>query len=296
MKFNTLLALALVLVLATTAFGLERKAFQIKEDFGTAPLYDCALQYYYYSPCPTYSWFWAFTGWAPGDIIGTMFTIGDASTGGWATCDGSLCQTLEQIRILDFAGYGTIYPGQFSVEFDVWCANDAGCPVGGSLWNSGQLDTHFGWNYFVVDPPLCLTSCTTVPGPPPREPRILVTATITGTDGISPAFGLDNISTAIAQGCILHGVGCMPALYPRPYVSHYPAIHSGYYGVNFQYCPPLNFCDGRDTTCVASLCMPDGSNGQQFGFIELAWRIYVVCEGPTAREPSSWSNIKRIYR
>ena len=76
------LALGLVLLLATSAFGLESKAYQLREDFGTEPTYDGALQYYYYIPCPTYSWFWAFTGWAVGDMIGVCFTIGDQGTGG----------------------------------------------------------------------------------------------------------------------------------------------------------------------------------------------------------------------
>ena len=119
---------------------------------------------------------------------------------------------------------------------------------------------------------------------------------MTGSDGVYPAFGMDNISTGIETGCIMHDAGCMPAEYPRPYVSAYPLMHSGYYGPNFQYCPPLNFADGRDTTCATGLCIPDGVAGTQFGFIELAWRIYVICEGPTASEPSSWGNIKRIYK
>jgi hypothetical protein len=78
MKFNAFMVLALVLVLATSAFGLEKKAWQLKDDFGVEPQYDGALQYYYYIPCPTYSWFWAYTGWDIGDIIGVTFCIGDS--------------------------------------------------------------------------------------------------------------------------------------------------------------------------------------------------------------------------
>jgi hypothetical protein len=75
------IAVVLVLMLAPAAFALDEKAYQMSEDFRTEPLYDCTLNYYYYIPCPTYSWFWAFTGWTPGDIIGTCFSIGDQGTG-----------------------------------------------------------------------------------------------------------------------------------------------------------------------------------------------------------------------
>jgi hypothetical protein len=115
------LVLALVLVMATSAFGLEKKAYQMRDDFGTDPLYDCTLNYYYYIPCPTYSWFWAYSGWDPGDIIGMYFTLGDQGTGGAPPCDPLNCQQIEQFRWLDFAGYGTVYPGLFTIEVDVWC-------------------------------------------------------------------------------------------------------------------------------------------------------------------------------
>ncbi len=98
------LALVLVLVLATSVFGFEKKAYQMRDDFGTEPLYDWALQYYYYIPCPTYSWFWAYSGFAPGDIVGAWYTIGDAGTGGYDPCDPEQCMVLEQFRVLDFAG------------------------------------------------------------------------------------------------------------------------------------------------------------------------------------------------
>jgi hypothetical protein len=278
------LVIALVLVLATSAFGLEKKAYQMREDFGTEPQYDGALCYYYYVPCPTYSWFWAFTGWVPGEIIGNNFCIGDQGTNGFAPLDPYNCNTLEIIRILDFAGYGEYYPGLFTVEFDVWCADGQW-----HLWNSGPVETGYAWNYFYVDPPLCLTECTayttdccdvgTLP--------ILVTATHTGTNGIYPAWGMDNISTAVEVACVMHDYGCLPAVYPRTSPCTVGGVHGGYFGSFMgEYLPPLGFADGRDTT-------PDAS---MFGFIELAWRIYVICEGPTATEPSTWGNIKSMYR
>jgi len=279
------IVLALVLVLATSAFAVEKKAYQMREDFGTEPLYDGALQYYYYIPCPTYSWFWAFTGWVPGEIIGECFNIGDEGTGGYGPLDPATCHELEQFRILDFAGYGTVYPGMFTVEFDVYCAPEACCgptaPVT-HLWNSGPVETHYAWNYFLVDPPLCLTPCWDL-----DNFSVVLTATHVGTDGIYPAWGFDNISTAIETGCILHDLGCLPAIYPRGWCGGMdPKVHSGYIGTfPFEYWPPLMFADGRDTT-------PDGT---MFGGIELAWRLYIICEGPTATTPSTWGNIKSMY-
>ena len=84
----------------------------------------------------------------------------------------------------------------------------------------------------------------------------------------------------------MHDIGCLPALYPRPAISHYSTIHSGYYGTNFAYCPPLPIFDGRDTT----------RDGSQYGSIELLWTIYLDCGGPTSNEASTWGGIKSIYR
>ena len=280
------MAIALVLVLATSAFALEKKAYTMRDDFGTEPLYDCTMNYYYYTPCPTYSWFWAFTGWTPGDVVGSMFQVGDISTGTALACDPLQCFKVEQIRLLDFAGYGTVYPGLFTVEFGIYCADAQGCPVGEALWTSGPWETGYAWNYIPVDPPVCLNDCATEIDPVPGYPRILVTATMIGTDATYPAFGFDNISTGIEQACEMHDYSCINALYPRPYVSNYPTIYSGYYGPDFLYCPPQWFCDGRDTTPACD----------QFGFIELAWRLYLICDGPTATEPSTWGNIKSMYR
>jgi hypothetical protein len=280
------LVIALVLVLATSAFGLERKAYQMKEDFGTEPQFAGALQYYCYIPCPTYSWFWAYTGWDPGDIIGMGFDIGKEGTGGFDALDPMNCQTIGQIRILDFAGYGEYYPGLFTVEFDIWCAN------GGPnlhLWNSGPFETGYAWNYIVVDPPVCTYPCLGDCGGH-YGPIVLVTATHTGTNGIYPAWGMDNISTALEVGCVMHDLGCLPAFYPRGPVT--PGVcdgnvHGGFFGAyQWEYLPPLGFADGRDST-------PDVS---QYGYIELAWRIYLDCLGPTAAKPSTWGNIKSMYR
>ena len=87
------------------------------------------------------------------------------------------------------------------------------------------------------------------------------------------------------DGCAMHDRGCLPAVYPRPSTSHYSIIHSGYYGIDFEYVPPLFFLDGADTN----------EDGSIYGFLELAWKISLECEGP-GTEPATWGNIKAIYR
>ena len=133
MMLGMVLAIMIVMVLVSSALGLEARAYQMREDFGSERLYDCVLNYYYYIPCPTYSWFWAWTGWEPGEIIGVFFAIGDIGTFGYEPCCPIGCHQLEQFRVIDFAGYGTSYPGLFTVEFDVYCSDEHGCPVGPAL-------------------------------------------------------------------------------------------------------------------------------------------------------------------
>jgi hypothetical protein len=281
------LVFVLVLVLATSAFGLEKKAYQMRDDFGMEPQYDGMLNYYYYIPCPTYSWFWAYSGWDPGDIVGCGFDIGAQGTGTAPPLDPLNCNHIEYLRVLDFAGYGTAYPGLFTIEFDIWCAE--GGPGALSLWNSGPVECGFAWNYFLVDPPVCVTECLGYCCAD-LEPIILVTATHVGTIGKYPAWGFDNISTSLEVACVMHDYGCLPAVWPRGPVT--PGVcegnvHSGYFGTyQWEFLPPISITDGRDTT----------EDGSQFGYIELAWRIYVICQGPTSTEPSTWGNIKSMYR
>jgi len=286
-----LVAAVLIALLAASAHGLEKRAFQMREDFGTEPLYDCYLNYYYFIPCPTNSWFWAFTGWTPGDVVGVFFTVGDPSMSSpgcdpdYSTCDPYNDHAIDQFKVLDFAGYGTVYPGCFTVVFDIWCSDGQGCPIGPPLWNSGPRELCVrGGNYVDVSPDLPVTHCST--GSPSSYPRFLITATMTGTEGRYPAWVLDNIGTAVRLGCAMHDQGSCPALYPRPGASHYGTMHTGYYGVNFQYCPPWWFIDGADSTPDASI----------YGYIELVWRVYLIRSGPDAAEPSTWGAIKSMYR
>jgi hypothetical protein len=267
------LVMGLILMVATSAFCLDKKAYQFREDFGVEGLNETALQYYYYIPCPTYNWFFAYSGWHVGDILGVYYSVGDQGTGGYAPYDPLNCHTLERIRVLDFAGYGTVYVGWYTFELDVWCPP---CPLV-HLWKSGPCETHFGWNYFDVIPPLCLTPCFDG-----EHLTFVVTATMTGAYEGYPAWGFDNIGDPVNRSCTMHDIGCLPATYPRM------SVNSGYFG-NGDYCqydPPMMVKDGYDTT-------PDGS---MYGFLELGWRVYLGCYGTTPAEATTWGNIKSMYR
>ena len=285
MRMKTWMAIAVLCVacLAGSAHGFEKKAIRLTEDLATAQMDECYLQYYYYIPCPTYSWFWGFYDWSYGDKVGAFFTIGDTPTAGFTVCDSVECQHVMGFRVLDFSGYGLVYPGYYTVKFNIYCADETGCPVGTSLWESPPIETVSEWNTIAVEPPLAVTTCSILPGP--AMPRLLLTVTHVGTDCTYPQWGFDNISGSLAEGCQMHDAGCLPALYPRPITSHYPTIHSGYYGVDFEHCPPQWFIDGGDTT----------QDGSQYGYVELAWRLLVDCLG-NATEPTSWGDIKAIYK
>ncbi len=279
---------AIMLVVATLASAFEGKAFVMREGFDPEPLYDCALQYYYYIPCPTYSWFWCLFGWERGDVLGAWFTVGDNSTGGYEACDPGACMALESFVVLDFAGYGTLYPWDYTVKFEVWCADEYGCPVGPVLWSSGPYETHLGWNHVYVDPPLSVCDCVVNPEPP-SAPRFLITAKHIGIYADYPAWGFDNISYSLQQGCELHDISSLPVLYPRPYNSYCSTIHSGFYArEDFMYCPgsPIWFKDLYDTTAA----------GTHYGYMELAWRAYLLCGGPSRTEATTWSKVKALYR
>jgi hypothetical protein len=285
MKWALLLAVALAPLAAVSAQSGDSQAYLMRDDFGMESLSDCQLNYYYYIPCPTYSWFWTFFDWEPDDVVGVWFQVGDLSMSTGHVCDPAACHTLEQIRVLDTGGLGGMH-GCCLVEFDVYCSDEYGCPIGPSLWNSGTLAFDFGWNYVTVDPPISICGCSVNPGEPPSAPRILIAATHGSIIPYYPAWGSDCVGFAFQHACELHDSSCLPILYPRPYSSYYPTMHSGYYGQNFMYCPPLWFRDRRDTTPDAHL----------YGYVELAWRIYLACHGPTSIEPTSWGNIKSMYR
>jgi hypothetical protein len=275
--------MALVMLQPASAGEVQKQSFQIREDFGTEPLYDCYMQYYYYIPCPTYSWFWGISNEGQ-DMYGVFFKVGDISMDTGQPCVDFMCFELISFRVLDFAGYGTAYPGLFTVKFDVWCSDDNGCPVGPPIWTNPSYETAYGWNY--VNLHISLLGCETEYNPTPAAAQFLITATEVGADATYPAWGFDNISDGYHAGCEMHDVSSFPALYPRPSNGHYETMHTGYYGSNFEYCPPLWVCDGGDTTAACD----------EYGFIELAWRAYFYCMGPAGSEPTTWGNIKSMYR
>jgi hypothetical protein len=276
---------AVLLVCATSAAADAPRAYLVRDDFGAEPLYDCYLSYYYYIPCPTYSWFWMFDGYAPGDIVGAWFQVGDPSTGGGATCDPSGCFDLDRLRFLEFTGYAN-YPRfepDFAVEYDIYCADEYGCPVGPALWHNDNMRSNVGWTYIDFATPLSLCSCGTQPG---GGARVLITVKHIGEYSDYCAWGVDDLAHPITEGCAMHENGCLPALYPRPGNSHYSTMHSGYYGNwTFQYCPPQGFSDHGNT-----------QGAEPYGYCEWAVRLYLGCSGPSDVEPMSWGKIKSLYR
>jgi hypothetical protein len=291
---RSLLITVIVVCVAASVYGLEKKAVQMREDYGSEPLYNCYMNYYYFIPCPTNSWFWILSGWTPGEVVGAWFRVGDPSMGRtgsgcppYSACDPCANMSLEQFRVLDFAGYGTIYPGLYTVRFDVWCADVNGCPVGPPLWSSGPKEfCTAGWNYVNVYPYVSLSDCyTQLQSNLKCYPRFLIAATHTGTLATYPAWGVDNVSSPLGLSCAMHDTGCCPAMFPRPQVGHYPTMHSGDYGVNFSHCPPQWFLDGADSV------------GNVYGFAELGWKAYLGgYVDPTTTEPTTWGNIKSIYK
>jgi hypothetical protein len=278
--------LAVLLVCATSAGADAPRAYLVRDDFGSEPLYDCYLNYYYYVPCPTSSWFWAYS-FEKGDIVGAWFEVGDPSMGGGSTCDPTACFNLERFRFLEFCGYANypefILPDYYRVDYDIYCADEYGCPVGPALWHNNTIPSNRnGWTYVDFDPPLSLCSCGAQPG---GGARMLITVKAGGNGAYNICWAFDNISTLSEHGCVMHDSGCSSALYPRPANSHYSTMHSGYYGNGgFQYCPPQWIPDGHDTS------------GTEFGYVELCFRIYQGCTGPSTVEPLSWGRIKAMYR
>jgi len=276
----------LTLFIAASGFAVEKTAYQMTKDFEAEMPGDCALEYYYYVPCPTCSYFYRWTGWAYGDIVGQLFMIGDASMGGGEACDPATCHRLEEIRWLDLnpdaPGW---YPTDYMIRFDLFCSDMQGCPIGPSFWSATTLSARTGWNGHTVLNPPCVGACI---ADPPGVPVILLTATHIGwTDGTAPHWGTDAPGKYVQYGSDMHEIGCLPVRYPRPWNSYYsPGIRSGYYGRGTLTCPPQYFCDKLDTT----------SDCTEFGFCELAWTITLSCSGPTSAEPATWGRLKSMYR
>lgn len=279
------IAAVLILLAASIAFAFKAGEYEASDDMAAESISDCYLNYYYYMPCPTLSYCWGFYDWERGDIVGTWFQIGDLSMSSGQACDPAMCHTLDRVRVMDFGGFGG-WHGCCEVKFNIYCSDEYGCPIGPSLWESSILFFEEGWNYVDINPPISVCQCSVNPADPLSGPRILVAATHGGWPAYYPMWGSDDIGRALERGCEFHDESCLPGLYPRPYNSYYPTMHSGFYGQNFKYCPPLWFKDSRDTT-------PDAN---EYGYVELLWRIYMTCSGPSGTVPTTWGNIKSMYR
>jgi hypothetical protein len=290
MRSPAFLLFLFVLPAVASAFGIVDGPHSLESDPGPGSLSDCALAYYYHIPWDTYGYYWAWQTYEPGAMIGAWFEVGDLSIHGYEVCDPTQCHTLEEFCILDFTDVVSPSCARYGqVEFNIYCADETGCPLGPSLWSSGSMDVTQAdhYVYVPVDPAISICGCAVDPGPPPSAPRILITATHIAPYCGHPRWGVDLIGAAVEEGIEMHDYGCLPALYPRPNVSYYETMHSGYYGVGgFEHCPPLWLKDKSDTT-------PDGS---LYGYCELAWTLFLSCHGPTDVSPTSWGSIKAMYR
>jgi len=291
MRVAACLFLLFLLPAVAAGFGIIEGPYALDGYPDSGLLSDCVLAYYYHIPwVDSYSYYWIWRTYDQGATIGVWFEVGDLSMLGYEVCDPTECHTLEQFRILDFTEVVNPYCSRYGqVEFNIYCADETGCPLGPSLWSSGSVDVTWGDKYVFlpVDPAISICGCTVDPGPPPSVPRILITATHLAPWCGHPEWGMDMIGPAVEEGIEMHDYGCLPALYPRPYVSHYETMHSGYYGIGgFEHCPPRFLKDKSDTTPDKTL----------YGYCELAWAIYLSCHGPTDVGGTSWGSIKAMYR
>ena len=95
-RVSAMLAILMVaLVSASPGLAVEQTIAQLSEPPGSHLSTECHLNYHYYVPCPTKSYFWSWHGWDYGDILGQFFLIGDQSMGSDPIpCDPTICHRL----------------------------------------------------------------------------------------------------------------------------------------------------------------------------------------------------------
>jgi len=136
---TTSLALAAVLLLATSGLALEKTSVQMLDDsHGNDWNAATTVTLAYYNFCQGWIWIWG--GWSPGDLTGLCFE--NCQDG---ILSGSWLYTV------------TGAPSGYGFTGSVWVANaDANCCVNGVLasqpWLPGSGWAFFTWSSIAVDP------------------------------------------------------------------------------------------------------------------------------------------------
>ena len=129
--FLTAFVLAASLVVASTGLALEKTAMRVTDDGRgdgwAAGTQTCTVQYY--NICT--GWVWIWSGWSPGDRIGTAFT----DCGGDCSLDTSFMFFVSEAP----AGYG------FTGTAAVYASDANECPTGAPLASQALLPVSF-WN------------------------------------------------------------------------------------------------------------------------------------------------------
>ncbi len=278
MKKSVLISCLLLLALCTSAYAIPMKT----AEHGTVPMRDraaaqdgCLLSYYNF--CSGWVFYWTaycygnFTDLTLPPRYGTVFDLSD--------CPGN-CRHLTDIwwACKRFANRGY-------VDVEVYCANENRCPIGPPIlgWYGYTPPMTNPWQHFVVDPvPLCVCEES-------GSGKFAVIVTDFGFGTINAPYS-DIESMNIDVGCQADW-NCVGHSYCFRCLVNYCDV----YGM-----PGPMWVSGADYGCTNVPTVPPGCHDYQgYGtgmFTEFLIDVYIACQGPTAAENDSWTDIKGLYR
>ncbi len=277
MKKSVLISCLLVIALSTTAYAVPIHT----AEKGTVPMRErapeqegCTISYYNF--CSGWVFYWS--GYCYGEWMtlsyppqyGTVFDLSD--------CPGS-CR-----HLMDCWWACKRFTVRAWVELEIFCANEYGCPIGPPLWGPYGFTPNISnpWQHFALGGlPLC--GCEeTGPG------KFVIVITDQGYGAhTSPYSDIEsyNINAGCQPDwdCTGHSYSYRCAVsYCDVYGAPGPMWVSGPYGCdNVPFIPPG--------------CHDYYGYGAGM-FTEFLFDVYIACQGPTATETDSWSEIKSLYR
>jgi hypothetical protein len=259
-----LLSTVLILAFAASSYAVPVKTAMEVGDLDYPSRQDvCALAYY--NVCSGWIWYW--TGWTPGAQLGTCFDLTDC-----ADCSEP-CHDLAEIVWLPYpiTTYG-------HVDVEVFCGDDVCCPIGDPLggWYNFPIDQDWANRYhFVFSPPLDVSGC---------DPTMIVMVTLLEPDLTAPVSSSDQLNWHPPDGsdpCATEWT-CEPHSY----------IYRDALDYCFEYGAPVGWIV---TGYPESDCEDHGGPADAF-YVNLFLYIYLGCEGATATEDATWSEIKALYK